>query len=146
MTPRDVALAFWDAQRRGDPTAARALLATDVVWTVAGRGLDVAGTYTGADSFFEELLPTLGRAFEPGTFSCEVLDVFEDPSRDTAITVFRDTALARNGHAFDLVIVAVMAVENGLVTRVLEVTDLAECARAGFADARQTDLPEGAAS
>lgn len=121
-----VVRAFWQAQADGDRRAAEVLLAEDLVWTVEGRHSRVARTYRGRDAFFDELIAELGRTFEPGTVSLDLRGVYEDAAQQAVVTELLETARTREGLAFEVGIVTVMAIRDGRITACREYMDLHE--------------------
>ncbi|MCG2624807.1 nuclear transport factor 2 family protein [Arthrobacter sp. I2-34] len=121
--------AFWDAQAAGDAAAARAVLAEDLEWTVAGRHSGLARTYRGREAFFGELIATLSATFEPGSAVMDIRGIYEDTARSTVVTHLRETARTRTGLEFDNEIVTIMTVEDGRITACREFMDLHEVRR-----------------
>lgn len=127
--PAQVVRHFWEAQEKGDRAAARAVLSESLVWRVAGEHAAVARTYTGVDSFFEDLIGTLGKIFVPGTVSLQLRALYTDEVQSTVISHVHETAQARNGKEFDIEIITIMRVEDGMITTCDEFMDLHEVLR-----------------
>ena len=127
--PAQVVRDFWEAQERGDRDAARAVLSESLVWRVAGEHAEVARTYIGADSFFDDLIGILGKTFVPGSVSLQLRALYTDEAQSTVISHVHETAQARNGKVFDIEIITIMRVEDGVITTCDEFMDLHEVLR-----------------
>lgn len=127
--PGQVVRDFWEAQEKGDRAAARAVLSESLVWRVAGEHAAVARTYTGVDSFFEDLIGTLGKTFVPGSVSLQLRALYTDEAQSAVISHVYETAQARNGKDFDIEIITIMRVEDGMITTCDEFMDLHEVLR-----------------
>lgn len=127
--PSQVVCAFWEAQERGDRETARSLLCDSLVWRVAGDHSEVARTYEGVDSFFQDLIGALGQVFVPGSVRLELTGIYTDEARDTVISHVHETVKARNGLDFDIEIVTIMHVVDGRISTCEEFMDLHEVRR-----------------
>lgn len=121
--------AFWEAQANGDRAAARAVLAETLVWRVAGDHAVVARSYVGVDSFFDDLIDTLGQTFVPGSVRLELDAIYTDARQSTVISHVHETAQARNGKIFDVEIITIMRIESGRIAICDEFMDLHEVLR-----------------
>lgn len=120
---------FWEAQQRGDRETARSVLAEALTWRVAGDHAAVARTYEGRDSFFDDLIGTLGQTFVPGTVQLDIKGIYCDEAQSIVTSHIHETAQTRLGMTFDIEIITIMKVENGLITDCDEFMDLHEVLR-----------------
>lgn len=120
---------FWEAQEKGDRAAAREVLSEELVWRVAGDHAAVARTYIGVDSFFDDLIGTLGKTFVPGSVRMQLRALYTDEGKSTVISHVHETAQARNGKNFDVEIITLMRIEDGLISTCEEFMDLHEVLR-----------------
>lgn len=121
---------FWAAQASGDRDAAAAQLAPELEWVVVGRGHPLARTFRGREAFFGELIAALGRGFRPGSVRLEVLEVLADTERGRVVSRIAETATGTGGEPFEVELITVMSVSDGLIHSCREVMDLGEVARA----------------
>jgi ketosteroid isomerase-like protein len=120
---------FWSANAAGDVDTLKAILASDVEWTVVGRTVPIAKTYHGQEEFFGELIATLIASFRPGTVQMAVTGMFEDLERSTVITQVREKAESVTGATFENDIITVMTIAGGRITAAAEYMDLLEVSR-----------------
>ncbi|MGO2053073.1 hypothetical protein ACT3UA_08605 [Glutamicibacter sp. 363] len=105
------------------------MMAESLAWRVAGVHSAVARTYEGADSFFDDLIGTLGQTFVPGTVRLNIKGIYCDEAQSMVTSHVHETAQARNGMNFDIEIITIMKVEAGIITSCDEFMDLHEVLR-----------------
>lgn len=120
---------FWEAQQNGDRQTASALLSESLIWRVAGNHSAVARTYHGREAFFRELIGTLGQTFVTGTVQLEIRGIYSDASQSMVTSHIHETAEAQNGLSFDIEIITLMKVVDGMITTCDEFMDLHEVRR-----------------
>jgi hypothetical protein len=113
MTPDEVIVAYGSAWERGDPEAAWAYYADDVVMRVPGRG-SVAGAHEGRDAVIAAIRSLLDRT---STASAEVEVLDRLVSGDRVAMVLRE-AVVRGDERLELRRVNVYRVENDRITEI----------------------------
>ncbi len=113
MTPDEVIVAYGSAWERGDPEAAWAYYADDVVMRLAGRGSG-AGAHEGRDAVIAAIRSLLDRT---STASAEVEVLDRLLSGDRVAMVLRE-AVVRDDERLELRRVNVYRVENDRITEI----------------------------
>ena len=113
MTPDEVLVAYGSAWERGDPEAAWAYYADDVVMRLPGRG-SVAGAHEGRDAVIATIRSLLDRT---STASAEVEVLDRLVSGDRVAMVLRE-AVVRGDERLELRRVNVYRVENDRITEI----------------------------
>ena len=113
MTPDEVLVAYGSAWERGDPEAAWAYYADDVVMRLPGRG-SVAGAHGGRDAVIATIRSLLDRT---STASAEVEVLDRLVSGDRVAMVLRE-AVVRGDERLELRRVNVYRVENDRITEI----------------------------
>jgi ketosteroid isomerase-like protein len=113
MTPEEVIVAYGSAWERGDPEAAWAFYADDVVMRLPGRG-SVAGAHEGRDAVIAAIRSLLDRT---STASAEVEVLDRLVSGDRVAMVLRE-AVVRGDERLELRRVNVYRVEDDRITEI----------------------------
>jgi hypothetical protein len=106
---------LFDAFRRGDIDAVRAVIPEWAVWHFPGRRGQLAGSHRGRDAIFAFLLKVQG--LTNGTFHLDLIDVLANDAQ--AVALFRGHG-EREGKRLDNPTCLRMRIENGQVVEVWE--------------------------
>lgn len=125
-TTRDVIEGFWEAHSTGDRERLKTFISRDIEWTVVGRTVPLAKTYTGWHGFFDELLAALDASFKSGSLVMKRSDSYVDEEAGVGVIELFESAVTNEGKKFENHIVDVLQVKNGLIVSAREYMDLAE--------------------
>lgn len=125
-TTRDVIDSFWEAHSTGDRERLKTIISPDIEWTVVGRTVPLAKTYTGWQGFFDELLAALDASFKPGSLVMKRSGSYVDEEAGVGVIELFESAVTSDGKTFKNHIVDVLQVKNGQIVSTREYMDLAE--------------------
>lgn len=125
-TTREVIEGFWEAHSTGNREQLKKFISPEIAWTVVGRTVPLAKTYTGWQGFFDELLAALDASFKPETLVMERSATHVDEQSGVAVLELFESAVTNDGKAFQNHIVDVLQVKDGLIVAAREYMDLAE--------------------
>ncbi|KAA0973175.1 hypothetical protein FQ154_19435 [Paeniglutamicibacter gangotriensis] len=123
---RDVIEGFWAAHSTGERERLKTFISPDIEWTVVGRTVPLAKTYTGWQGFFDELLAALDASFKPGSVVMKRSASYVDEEAGVGVIELFESAVTNDGKKFENNIVDVLHVKNGLIVSAREYMDLAE--------------------
>ncbi|MCW4467217.1 hypothetical protein OK351_17185 [Glutamicibacter sp. MNS18] len=132
-TTREVIDRFWAAHSTGDRERLKAIISPDIQWTVVGRTVPLAKTYTGWQGFFDELLAALDASFQPGSLDMKRSGSYVDEKAGVGVIELFESAVTTDGKIFENHIVDVLQIKGGQIISGREYMDLAEVKEAfGF--------------